>query len=815
MNRAFRKSITRSITGSVGRYLAILAIIALGVGFFTGLKTTRPAMIETANQYVKEHELFDYRVLSSLGFTAEEITNTAKLEAVIHVEGALWQDFIYLDEQGDAGVLKAHSLTKEINRLDFTAGRLPTAPNEAVLDAFYYSEELIGAVIRVAPENTDETKQLLAYPEYTIVGLARSPIYMNSERGTTGLGTGRLNGFIYIPEEGFTFDVYKELYVTIDQQHPIYSDDYHTFIEGFKPELEQRLQDELNLRYEALSAVMPFPLEEPSVYVLTRQANSGYVSFEHDASIVDGMAKIFPIFFFLIAALVCSTTMTRMVDEERTQIGTLLALGYRSTTIMSKYVIYSGTAAVIGCALGYIVGIRLFPYAIWQAYDMLYGFAEIRYVTDTPLFLLSMLVSLLCSVGTTYAACRNELRHVPAELIRPKAPAAGKRILLESIHPLWSRMKFLHKITARNIFRFKKRMLMMIIGIAGCMALVLTGYGIKDSISNIVNYQFDEIMLHDVNVTFTETLTDAQIAAIEDAHARDLAVSAVLMEATVETAELALNKTVHLIATDDPDIEQVVDLHRHGSKVEFPQQGETVISEGLAEAIGLTVGDQLALRHGVGERTVYLTVAGIFENYVYHYAIMTAETYTEHFAKDYEPGTLYLKVKEGVDDYQLAAELAQLDSVAQVSVLADVRSSVANMMNSLNDVVLLVITSAALLAFIVLYNLTNINISERVREIATLKVLGFYRSETRAYVMRESVVLSAMGMVAGLPLGILLHRYVMDQIQIDLVSFEVTILPLSYVYAIVTVLGFTLAVNLMMDGKIEKIQMAESLKSIE
>lgn len=967
MNRAYRKTVIRMIGRSMGRWLAILAIIALGVGFFSGLKLTRPAMIETANRYVTEHRMFDVRALSTIGFTAEEAEKIADLPGVETAAGTVSEDAVFTDGDAFTGVLRVHSLTEGVNEPDLVTGRLPVAGHEVLLDAAAFGEGMIGREVRLAEDNPDQTKESFAHDRYEVTGLARSPYYLNTERGTTTLGNGKVAGFAFVPETGFAFEYYEELMIAMAHDEEIYSEGYRQKADAWKKDLkawigalvgERYVRELANARRDiadakaelaektaeaeaalaeakarldealadiergegqladaraelddreaelaeresdlrdlldqaerlpdpALAARMILQLEAglaeieagrlqlqagraelddreaeladarrqweegmaeyeqglrdlarekeeaeadiraaeealeafkaPDVFALGRDTNTGYVSFENDAETVDGIATVFPVFFFLIAALVCSTTMTRMVDDERTQIGTLRALGYGNGAIMAKYMVYSGSAAVIGAVAGYALGIWLFPVTIWQAYAIMYGFADLIVVSDARLFALSLAAALVCSVGTTYAAGRNELRHMPAELIRPKAPPAGKRILLERIGFVWRRMKFLHKVSARNIFRFKKRMIMMILGIAGCTALVLTGYGLRDSIVHIVDFQFDEIMLHDASVTFTEPIREDELEAALAGQAGAVERHAVLLETSVDFLIGERGKTVYLIATDDPGFGDFVDLHLGEEHVPYPQSGEVAISEKLADMAGVKIGDTVSFRYG-GETTAELVVSGIFENYVFHYAYVSADTFEQAFGEKYEPKTLYVITAEGADDYAVAAELAQMDDAAGVNVVQDTRTMVGNTMNRMNDIVLLVIACAGALAFIVLFNLTNINISERVREIATLKVLGFFPNETRAYVFRENMVLSAMGILFGLPLGVLLHRYVMNQINIDIVSFDITIVPASYLYTVLTVLAFTMAVNLLMGGKIERISMAESLKSME
>lgn len=1029
MKKAFRKNIFQTIKNSLGRYMAIFAIIALGVGFFAGLKASKPAMIKTGQEYAKEQKMYDYRLLSTWGFEEEEVLDIEKVEGIESAEGAFWEDFIYLNEEGEESCLKALSITNQVNQLTVTEGRLPERADECVVDAYHYSEDMIGKKITISSENSETTKESFAYDTYTITGLVRSPLYLNAERGTTTIGNGKIDAFVFIPLEGFSFDYYREVYVSGDTKNAAFTEEYQTEIDNHADAVEQNVtavieerykkeiadakeeiadarqeltektaeaqqelndakteledgeasltegknalakaQQELNDGEVALAdgeaqyqqgvteyqagleayeqgvagleekrsqyeqakvqkeqlesaglgdalnqnemylalkqAVEEFEagetqlretkaqldaanaqlaasraqldasqsqlaagwqqleenreklaeseealaegwkeyengvaelenetakaekeiadaeeelgnVEEPKVYVLNRSMNVGYASFEGDVSIVEGVAKIFPIFFFLIAALVCSTTMTRMVDDERTQIGTLRALGYTEGAILSKYIIYSGSAAGLGTAVGYVLGSRLFPMAIWTAYNMLYGFTDKVIIVDNIwLLLLSLLVSLLCSAGTTFAACRLELTHTPADLIRPKAPSAGKRILLEKISIIWKHMKFLHKVSARNIFRFKKRMIMMILGIAGCTALVIAGFGVKDSVSNIVNNQYDEILQYDISATYTKGITDAVLEEIQNQFGEEINGSVVLQEASADAPYENGSKTVTLMVSEGREISQCVDFHLDGESVELPKKGEILIDNRLAEVLSLKVGDELTLQVGE-ESTKPLKVAGIFENYTYYYAYVNAETYEEYFGENFEPKTIYFSLGEESDQYQMASYLSDMKNASNTIVIADMKMRIQNTMESMNYIVALIICCAAALAFIVLFNLGNINISERVREIATLKVLGFYPRETGAYVFRENMVLSIMGIIFGIPLGKLLHQFVMLQIKIDMVSFEINIRPQSYLYSVIAVLGFTLCVDIIMRRKINRINMAESLKSIE
>ena len=322
-----------------------------------------------------------------------------------------------------------------------------------------------------------------------------------------------------------------EVFVKLDSDLESFSDAYEKNAEAFEKELRpivesvteeryDRIKDEIKSKYANLGMIAMTGFDEsvfppsPDIYILKRDTNVGYVSFQNDAKIVDGVSRVFPLFFFALAALVCSTTMQRMVTDERGEIGTMRAVGYSKASIILKYVIYSGSASVIGAVGGFCIGTKVFPYIIWKVYDMMYGFASITFTTEKVLFLISLLVSILCSVGVTIITCFREFTESPAELVRPKAPPSGKRILLEYITPVWKRLSFLHKVSARNVFRFKKRMWMMIIGIAGCTALLITGFGLKDSINNLINFQYDEIMTYDVAVNFAKDVTEDEMSEI-------------------------------------------------------------------------------------------------------------------------------------------------------------------------------------------------------------------------------------------------------------------------------------------------------------
>ena len=560
-------------------------------------------------------------------------------------------------------------------------------------------------------------------------------------------------------------------------------------------------------------------IENPKTYVLGRDTNIGYVCFDNDTSIVDSIAKVFPIFFFLVAALVCMTTMTRMIDEQRTQIGVLKALGYGKGRILGKYVFYSGSASLAGGLIGFFGGIFLFPSVIWTAYGMMYDFADLLFVINWKLGMLSILAAILCCVGTTVYCCYAELINVPAELIRPKAPALGKRILLERVPFIWNRLKFLHKVCLRNIFRYKKRFFMMVLGICGCTALLITAMGLSDSIKNIISVQYDEIFHNDYTVTFDRDLSEAEQQSFCEKN-RDYLDEVLFLNAlSVDTHVGSQVKSVNMIVADPTDpIADFITLKDGDMPLDYPTDGNCIINKNLGENLKLSVGDTLTV-YDSDMREMDLVITAMCENHVYNYVYIDLDTYRSQWGHP-EINTAYVIGHRGADGtvadpHAEGAELMNARHVASVSITQDMRDRVNNMMASLDYVIALIMACAGALAFIVLYNLTNINITERIREIATIKVLGFYPGETNAYVFRENFVLTAISALVGIPVGKWFHSFVMDQIQVDLLSFDVHIEPLSYLLAVAMTFVFALIVNFAMYFRLDKINMAESLKSIE
>jgi len=547
----------------------------------------------------------------------------------------------------------------------------------------------------------------------------------------------------------------------------------------------------------------------------TRLYNTGYVCFENDTGIVNAIGKIFPIFFFAVAVLVCMTTMTRMVEEHRTVIGTFKALGLKNREIRGKYITYAGVASLLGCGTGFALGTKFLPYFIWQIYTMMYDFAtDVDYVFDPIILSISLAASLACSIGVTIYCLKRSFRSVPAELMRPTAPGNGGRILLESVGFVWNRLSFLHKVTARNIFRYKKRMFMMILGIGGCTALLLTGFGMYDSICNIVDYQYEDVTVYDVNVILKEEYAN------EDAFKEDFSLAYDDMESFLPVYQAAVDvkfdsaiKSANMLIPNENSLDGFFKLYLDGKYVSFPQKGEIAVNTGLAESLSVAIGDNIALTDS-DYNTYTFKVSGIFDNYVSNYVVLSSESFAEE-GGIVKYNSVMINHKDGVDPLAFGAKLSSSDNALSVTVNEQSRERISAMLGNMIYLILIVVISAGALAFVVLYNLTNINITERVREIATLRVLGFHKRECCQYIFRENNILTFAGALIGIPLGVALHTYCMNQVKVDMIRFDIQITALSFVLAVVLTMFFALLVNIFMRRKITTIEMATSLKSIE
>ncbi len=576
-------------------------------------------------------------------------------------------------------------------------------------------------------------------------------------------------------------------------------------------EAKQKLDDakqELDDGKETLDA-----MKEPDIYALDRSTNMGYMALDSNSDIVEGVSAVFPAFFLLIAALVCITTMTRMVEEERTQIGTLKALGYSNGAIIGKYLAYAGSAAIVGCGMGVVIGSVVFPLVLWNAYQIIMFMGD--YFVLRINWLLCGTVVLVYTAVTmfvTWYSCRISLREVPAELIRPKAPTVGKKIFLEHL-PFWKHVSFLNKVMLRNIFRYKQRLLMMLVGIGGCTALLLTGFGIRDSIGDLATYQFTEVILYDIDVRFDHGLSDEDMAAFSGEYADDIAGVCYYHQSSMELSFDAAVKDVTFLAAPE-QLGQYIDFHTGKTRLNMPDTGEALLSAGVADRMGIGVGDTITVRDS-NMKSLTLRVSGVFDNNVYNYVVCTPETVLQQWGSAPQIQMACINTVDGGDPHEFAAAVSDHKGVMSVTVNKDVQDSVGKMLEALDLIVITVVICASLLAIIVLYNLTNINITERIREIATIKVLGFNASESAAYVFKENLLLSGFGALLGLGGGVLLLEFVMSKIQIDMVWMSARLLPVSFLWALVVTMLSACLVDFVLYFKLDKVNMAEALKSVE
>ena len=562
-------------------------------------------------------------------------------------------------------------------------------------------------------------------------------------------------------------------------------------------------------------------LELPEWYLNTRDdVVEDYGEMEDNAAQIGAIGRVFPLMFFLVAALVSLTTMTRMVEEQRGHIGTMKALGYSKKDIAMKYLFYAGSATLSGGAVGILVGQKLFPYVIQVSYGIMYDCLKQPDIPYRPVFAIqAMLISFVCIMLATGLSCMNELRESPAELMRPAAPKVGKRVLLEYIPLIWKRLNFTTKSTFRNIFRYKKRLFMTIFGISATMALLVTGFGLRDSIIDLAEIQYDNIQLYDAMITFSGTDEEKEDLGhwLEDE--KDVAASTMVHMEMVDVSTEEGNGEVYLCVPENKeDFQTMTVLQNRTSEEVYTLDGEGILlTEWMADTLGVSAGDSITMEKEDGSSSQEVQVVGVVENYIMNYAYMSPQYYEKIYGEPAEFEVMYAEfTSEGQErENELGSEILQQPGVYNVSYTSDTKREINDMLQALVLVIIVLIITAALLAFVVLYNLNNVNITERRRELATLKVLGFYDQEVAAYVYHENIILTLMGIVVGVGLGTLLHQYIIHTIRVDMVMFGQHVSLVSFLISAVLTAVFSAFVNFVMYFKLKEINMVESLKSVE
>lgn len=824
MVKALRKDAFKEIINTRKRFLSILLIVLLGVGFFAGIRAVSPDMKKTADMYFDENKMMDIEVISTKGLTDDDVKEIQDLQDVKIVEGTYSKDVLTKVDEEEV-VLKIHTLSDNINCVKLQQGEMPKNEEECVVEESFLNStnKKIGDTIIL------EAKDTLAGPnlknkEIKIVGSIRSPLYISRERGSTKLASGKINYYIYVPKSEIASQIYTEMYVIVKGADKLdtFSDEYEDKIKKVKSDIENVAKERTESEYEKLKV-------KPEWYVLDRNQNTGYASYSQDSERIANIGKVFPVVFFVIAALISLTSMTRMVEEQRVQIGTLKALGYTKGKIALKYILYAVLATLIGGIIGMLIGFRILPEIIYNMYAMMYSMKDVVLEFNTGIAITGLGLALICTVGATIIACYKELNLQPASLMRPKSPKAGKRVLLERISWLWSKLKFTQKVTIRNVFRYKKRVSMTIIGILGCTALMVAGFGLRESVSNMIPSQYGEVFLYDMSITLKNEQTSDEIQKyidevcniktndknndVTDAMAFNMQAVEILNKETKQDIQLIVPKKTDVLS-------DYIVLENRVSKEKYSlSDNGVVITEKLAKLLGIKQGEKITIKNS-NDKQAEVEVKGITRNYLMHYMYISPEYYESIFGEKVKYNTILLKEQSEVkkseeSENKLGKKILENSNISKVTFMSQTKSIFDEVMDNMTFVVWILIISAGLLAFVVLYNLANVNISERIRELATIKVLGFYDKEVYDYVGRETTILTIIGILLGLVAGYFLEMFILKTCELDILMFDTRISIWSYVYSASLTILFTLIVSVVTYFALKKIDMIESLKSVE
>ena len=1083
MKTALFKDGIKEIKNSYKRFISILLIVLLGVGFFAGIRAASPDMKKTIDEYFDKLNVMDVQVISTLGLTNDDIKAIENIENVEKVEGSYQTDAIVKIEDEEA-IVKLETFSESINHLELVEGRLPENKKECAVESKFLAETgyKIGDTIEIEIEditNDDgEKEKVLKENKVEIVGIVKSPLYISTDRGSTKLGSGVIDYYLYVSKENINVDLYTNIYLTVENAKELEttSNKYSDLVEKVEDELEsisderrqarydelynsanskiedaqkelneekekaekeledaqkklddgkkelesgrQELEtnranansqfksaenkieeakktleenkqkyeeekekaqiqikeyeeqlsllkqtqkqlnevnnnlkvakenlnklelqlenaqteeektkiqeqiDTLNIQIQTLNATILVieselekqgvtdleatitkledgietankelengekqlkeaqkqieenekelqnqknstyyqlnqaeneinasekelqdgekelekakkefdekieeaeeklleakeelnDIEKPEWFVLDRNQNIGYASYIQDTDRVASLAEVFPIVFFLVAALISLTSMSRMVEEQRVQIGTLKALGYGKRQIASKYLIYASLATVIGGLIGLFIGFNFLPKVIADMYGMVYNVPEVILQFNTDIAFIGMSFAVLCTVGATLYTCIRQLRYKPATLMRPKSPKAGKRVLLEKITFIWKHLNFTAKVTARNLFRYKKRFLMTIIGVCGCTALII----------DMVTKQFGEIDKYNINISLKEEKYGKNLESLKEEIKENDEIESVLGVniQSVKVIKNDNNQSIQLIIPEDVNqLEDYISLRDRKNKENKYVLDNTgiILSEKLANLLEIKKGDIILLENSDGIRKE-VQVSNITENYIMHYIYMSPELYNEVFNTRIESNVILAKTVNMTEEEETKLGKVLLndsENISGVSFTSASHNMFETVMENMQIVVWILIISAGLLALVVLYNLLNANISERIRELATIKVLGFYDREVYSYIARETIILTIIGMIIGLLGGYSLTMYILKTCELDITMFNPEVKLLSYIFGILITIFFAVIVNIVTYFSLKKIDMIESLKSVE
>ena len=804
INMLFKNALMK-VKKSYGRFFSLIIIIAVGIGFFAGIRGSSPNILNSVNTYYDKNNLMDIKILSSMGLDDEDVNALKKSKDISIVEPSFSIDLL-----SEGEVIRAHAIKENINNSFIIDGRQPNQENECLADSKNYK---VGDIIKVSKDMDIPLKN----KEYKVVGTVNSVLYLFKNYGISNIGDGKLSSYIFITQNNFQMDYFTEIYLKLENpyNHQIYSSEYENLIKEVKKELTLIKVERENARYKSIFDKFGANVEKPQWYIFDRTSIPGYTSLEEDTKKVTLIAQVLPVFFIAIVALMSLNTMTRMIDEERSEIGTLTSLGYSNNSILSMYLLYVFTASIIGILGGFFLGSSLIPYIIYSTYQSSYILPDLIISYELITLILITLVTLTLMFLVTYRAVRQELKEKPANLLRPVPIKKGQTILLEKISFIWKNLSFSWKITMRNIFRYKKRVFMTIIGIAGCTALLLTGFGIRDSVSGIADLQYSKVMKYD-NLLVLKNDTDYINQDLNTLLNREGIINPTLIRQTTYNIEgESGNLNINLVIPQDEDKFKDYFILNSISNSYIRNLDDTgaIITNKLAEQTGSGIGDRIKITNPENQ-SYTIIISDVVENYIMHYIYMSKEAYSKVFNEDANYN-IVVSDHSARDESRLASNLIESNLFSSVNFSTDGLNTFNLLVSSLNNIIVMIIVIASILALIVLFNLTSINISERTREIATLKVLGFFDNEVNKYIYRETIILTFISIAVGLIGGVFLHRYVIGIIEVDSTVFLKHIKPLSYLFSFLITVFLTIIVQIFTYFKLKKINMIESLKSIE
>ena len=818
MKTKLLKHIFMKIKDNYKRFLSLICMAFLGVGFYAGIQSSSPDMLKTLDNFYDENNVYDISVISNVGLTEDDLLKLSKIKNVSQAINIQEKDS-YLEIEENNYVVKLIEYNSQMNNVYIKEGRLPKNNNEVSVD----NALLENNNLKLGDNITIDGKK------YSIVGNVISPLYFSAERPNSNLGSGKVDYYIYVYNGSLDLEAYSNIYITVKgaKKYLTNSDSYKKLINNVKKDIDLIKDKQQDIRYDELysdiietSETYGISIDEskfikPKWYIYDRLDNTSYKELINASDNLKKIGNIFPIIFFAISVLVSLISMMRMIEEDRVENGTLKSLGYNSFHITLKYVIYSLLATTIGSSVGAIFCSYMIPSVIWNIYKKIFFIPKFIYLLKSDYNALGLWICILCICGTSVIVCIKNLREVPANLMRPKAPKSGKKILLERINFIWKKLKFSDKITIRNIFRYKSRVITTILGIAGCTALILAGFGLKDSIKDVTDFQFNNIIKYDKMLMTNDSINqiDIEKELLNDDKVENFT------NVNTQNIKVLFNEEQEVTMITPDDFNSIsksislIDL-KTNNIIDNISDNSCIISEKTAKLLDIDVGDKISLLDNDNNK-YDINVSYIIKNYINQYLYINKNTYNNLF-NNYKINSVLISLKDK-DKNSKEFDKKYISNGYALTIVDndDMKNSMNDMLGSIDSIVAILIIAAASLAFVVLYNLSNINISERKREIATLKVLGFYPSEVDKYINRETVLLTILGIGIGLLFGSYLSHFIISTCEPDYIMFDRHVYTLSYFYSLFITVIFTIIVTIVTHFNLKKINMVTSLKNVE